>query len=189
MSLAPASGARSGPSAELYVERGLAAGVALVIAPAMVSDGGVPHGDERLTALRFALPAPAGWALSWQQGLVEGPRRDGDGDFLGAETRLAIGRGWSSGWVDLEIARRSCGVTASTRWEGALGHRLDNGSALIVKGFGEDSGCAAPRARVQASWVMPVSRDVSVEIGWRQTVSSRDGWNQQGLVVGFWRSY
>jgi hypothetical protein len=190
LSLADTSDSGSQPSLELYAEQGLGHGVALVSVATMRAQDDHPAGGERLTALRVALPAPEGWALSAQFGLVEGPRLDAMGDFVALEQRIAVGHGWSWGtWFDASYAIRDCDGATSTRWDAAIGHRFGNGDQVIAKSFGENSVCGIARDRVQISYVRQLRPGVGVELGWRETLSSHDGWGSRGVVASLWRSF
>jgi hypothetical protein len=190
LSLADTSDAGSQPAVEVYAEQGLGNGVALVTVATVRGQDDHPSGGERLTALRVALPAPDGWALSAQFGLVDGPRLDRAGDFVALEQRIALGHGWSSGtWFDASYAVRDCDGATSTRWDAAIGHRLGNGDQVIAKTFGENSVCGQARERLQISYVRHLTDGIGVELGWRETTSGPDAWGSHGVVVSLWRRF
>lgn len=182
---------RNDNAAELYGERGLGDGWALVLEPSMGALGPQPVGQERLTALRRKLYAGHGWAVSAQGGVVDGPRHERRGSsFVGTEVRLLVGKGFANGmWLDAGAGSRSCGAARAARWEVAGGRTGARGGRTIIKAFGEDSACGRARTRAQISHVAPLSETVGLEIGWRATLDSPDGWGGQGLVIGLWRRY
>jgi hypothetical protein len=189
-SLATASDAGSQPAIELYAEQGLGQGLALVVVAGVQARDGHVAGGERLTAIRFELPAPSGWALSGQLGFVEGPRLDRPGDFTALEQRIGLGHGWRNGtWFDASYAIRDCDGATAARWDAAVGHRFGNGDQVIAKTFGEDSVCGIARDRLQVSYVRQVNEHLGLELGWRETLSSRDGWASRGIVLGLWRQF
>lgn len=189
-SLGSESGSGAQPAIEFYAEQGLIDGVALVIVAGMHGQDGLATGDERLTALRFDLPLLEGWNSSTQIGWVEGPMRDAEGDFTAIESRFAIGRGWNNGvWIDGSYAVRECEGTVSARWDAAVGYRLSNGDRVIGKMFGEDAVCGLARDRAQVSYVRNLGSGLGLEFGWRETISSRDGWDSHGVVIGIWRRF
>jgi hypothetical protein len=179
----------SGQAIELYSELGIGPDLAFVVAPSMAINGTVASNDEVLVAIRKRLIEAKGWAISSQFGYFEGPGLEDDKRGTGFESRIALGRGFNQGgWVDLESALRTCGETQGMRWEATIGHPLGTGIA-ILKGFGEDSGCAKPRARFQASYVFPLSSTLGIELGWRETFESKDDWKERAVVIGLWRSF
>jgi hypothetical protein len=189
-SLAQASDVGDAAALEIYAEHGLGHGLALVTVAGVGTEDAHAAGQERLTAIRFELPAPHGWAISGQFGYVEGPRPFEMGDFTAIEQRIAIGRGWNNGtWFDASYAVRDCDGNNAARWDAAVGHRFGNGDQIIAKTFGEDSVCGIARDRVQVSYVREVTEALSIEVGWRETLSSYDGWGSRGVVVGLWRRF
>ena len=170
---------------ELYHERGLADGVALVLAPS----AGVPGGErgpvgtgagtgpyEQMIALRLRLPAPGPWQASAQLALVNSTglvdEVPGDVRFTAFEPRLALGRGFEDGWwVDGSVALRGCpgldGWSRVTRWGLAGGRNRPDGSGFIVKAFGTDTDCGEAALGWQASWLVPVGGATTLELGWR----------------------
>jgi hypothetical protein len=169
---------RADTGAELYGERGLSSGWALVLEPSMGELGAQPVGQERLTALRRSLYSGHGWAVSAQAGVVDGPTNDGrrGSSFVGTEARLMVGKGFNNGiWFDAGAGSRSCGAGSALRWEAALGRT--------------DSACGRSRTRTQISYVFAMTERIGIEFGWRATVDSPDGWGGQGAVIGLWRRY
>lgn len=185
----PGGGTRAPGSlaVELYHERALADGVALVLAPSagVPGDDRVPAGAgpasdagpyEQMIALRLRLPAPGPWQASAQLAVVNstGLSADVPGDvrFTAFEPRLALGRGFEDGWwVDGSVALRGCpglaGWSEVTRWGLAGGRNSPDGSGFIIKAFGTETDCGEAALGWQASWLVPLGAVTTVELGWR----------------------
>lgn len=188
MTLAPHPGGGTaqpgGPAVEIYHERALADGVALILAPsAGVSAVGDRDGAtdmagpyEQMIAVRLRLPAPGPWQASAQLAVVNatGIAADAPGDrrFTAFEPRLALGRGFDGGWwVDGSVALRGClgldGWSEVTRWGLAGGRNHPDGSGFLVKAFGTGTDCGEAALGWQASWLVPLGESTTLEFGWR----------------------
>lgn len=175
---------------DLYYERGLGGGWALVLAPSFSDQDNVFARNEAQISIRRKLYEADGWALSAQAGAYIWKESAEAEASTGTEYRLALGRSFGSGgWVNVEAASRQCGGNAGPRWEGAIGHRVRQYDRAIVKVFGDGEGCAANISRVQASYVYGFNDKIGIELGWRETLPNVGNWNEKGVVLGLWLTF
>jgi hypothetical protein len=172
---------------DVYYERGIGRGWALVLAPSVSDQSNVYARNEAQVSVRRALYEQDGWALSAQVGAYVWKEGASQEASSGIEYRLAGGKSFGDGgWVNVEAATRGCGGTASIRWEGTVGYKVRRFDRAILKVFGDGEGCAANISRVQASYVYGFTSNIGVELGWRETLPNPGNWNEQGGVVGLW---
>jgi hypothetical protein len=172
---------------DLYYERGLGRGWALVWQPSISGEDNIYARNEVQLSLRKSLYEQNGWAIAAQAGAYVWKESATDDASSGGELRLAVGRGFGDGgWTNFETALRACGGTASVRWEGTIGHKVRRLDKAIIKVFGDGEGCAANITRVQASYVYGLTESVGLEFGVRQTLPNIGNWNEKGLVIGIW---
>jgi hypothetical protein len=175
---------------DVYYERGLGHGWALVLAPSVSDQSNVFARNEAQISIRRALYEDNGWALSAQAGAYIWKEDATLAASSGIEYRLAAGKSFGQGgWANLEAATRQCGGSGSIRWEGTLGHRVRSHDKAIFKVFGDGEGCAASISRVQASYVYGLSERVGIELGWRETLPNSGNWNERGGVIGLWLAF
>ena len=185
-----------GLSVEFYGEYGLGHGWAAVLAPSAsrgVRAAGIDWAsDEVLVGLRKQIWSGPDRAISVQIGAFSPPstrlanRRD-----QGTEVRLSFGRNVTrKTWIDGEIATRTCdGGRQGTRFDAAAGIKLAADRQVILKAFGDGDGCSKEILRAQISYLRPISKRLSLELGWRQTLSSPDNRAERGFVVGVWHAF
>lgn len=175
---------------DLYYERGLGHGWALVLTPSISDQDNVFTRNEAQVSLRRSLFENDDWALSAQPGAYVW-REGADADpSTGLELRLAAGRIFGKrGWANVEAAMRDCNGQSGVRWEGTIGHAVRRYDKAIVKVFGDSEGCAANINRVQASYVLGLNSRFGVELGWRETLPNAGNWNERGVVVGIWARF
>jgi hypothetical protein len=175
---------------DLYYERGLGHGFALVLAPSVSDQNNVFSRNEAQVSLRRSLYQNDGWAVSTQLGAFVWKEEAARAASSGAEVRLAVGKSFGNGgWANVETAVRGCGGVNGLRWEGTVGHKVRRHDHAIVKVFGDSEGCTANITRVQASYVYGLSSRVGVEMGWRETLPNRGRWNERGAVIGLWLTF
>jgi hypothetical protein len=175
---------------DLYYERGLGKGWALVLAPSLSDRDNVYARNEAQISLRRALYEANGWALSAQAGAYiwkESATRDASS---GIEYRLAVGKVIGDRvWLNGEAATRQCEGVASVRWEATAGYHLREKDRAILKVFGDGEGCAPSISRVQASYVYGLTERVGIEFGWRETLPNSSNWSERGGVIGVWLKF
>jgi hypothetical protein len=175
---------------DLYYERGLGKGWALVLAPSLSDRDNIYARNEAQISIRRALYEQNGWAVSAQAGAYiwkEGATQE---TSSGIEYRLAVGKSLGDrAWLNGEAATRACNGTPSVRWETTAGYRLRDHDRAIFKVFGDGEGCAPSISRVQASYVYGLSERIGVELGWRETLPNASNWNERGGVVGLWLKF
>ena len=182
--------ADSAITTDLYYERGLGRGWALVLAPSISNQDNVFARNEAQVSLRRALYENHGWAVSTQLGAYVWKEAATEAASSGAEVRLAVGKSFGNGgWANVEAAVRGCGGVNGLRWEGTLGHRVRQYDRAIVKVFGDSEGCAANITRVQASYVYGFNEKFGLELGWRETLPNVGNWNERGAVLGLWLAF
>jgi hypothetical protein len=175
---------------DLYYERGLGSGWALVFSPSVSDQANVFARNEAQLSLRRRLYEGNGWALSAQIGAYTWKEAADLEAASGIEYRLAVGRAFGNGgWADFETASRQCEGKANLRWEGTLGHRVRQYDRALIKVFGDGEGCAASISRVQASYVYGFNENIGVELGWRETLPNAGNWNERGGIVGLWLKF
>jgi hypothetical protein len=175
---------------DLYYERGIGRGWALVLAPSVSDQSNVFARNEAQISIRRALYEQDGWALSAQVGAYMWKEEATQASSTGVEYRLAAGKSFGDGgWVNVEAATRQCGGAGSLRWEGTVGYKVRRYDRAILKVFGDGEGCAANISRVQASYVYGIAENVGIELGWRETLPNRGNWNERGGVVGLWLTF
>jgi hypothetical protein len=175
---------------DVYYERGLGRGWALVLAPSVSDQSNVFARNEAQISVRRALYENNGWAISAQAGAYIWKEDATQAASSGVEYRLAAGKSFGQGgWANVEAAtRQACGA-GSIRWEGTLGHRVRRHDRVIMKVFGDGEGCAASISRVQASYVYGFTEKLGVELGWRETLPNSGNWNERGAVIGLWLAF
>jgi hypothetical protein len=172
---------------DLYYERGLGRGWALVLSPSVSDQDNIFARNEAQIAIRRSLYENGVWAVSTQIGAYIWKEEATQDASNGLEWRLAAGRSFGqAGWIDIETAVRDCLGVRSVRWEGTLGYGLRTHDKAIIKVFGDSEGCAANVSRVQASYVYGLSQSLGLELGIRQTLPNEAQWSETGLVVGVW---
>jgi protein XagA len=182
--------ANNAVTTDLYYERGLGYGWALVLAPSVSDQSNVFARNEAQVSIRRALYEQDGWALSAQVGAYVWKEDATRESSTGVEYRLAGGKSFGDGgWVNVEAATRQCGGDGSLRWEGTIGYKVRNYDRAILKVFGDAEGCAANISRVQASYVYGLTENVGIELGWRETLPNAGNWNERGGVVGLWLKF
>ena len=182
--------AQSAITTDLYYERGLGRGWALVLAPSISNQDNVFARNEAQISLRRALYENYGWAVSTQVGAYVWKEGETQAASSGAEVRLAVGKSFGDGgWANVEAAVRGCGGVNGLRWEGTLGHKVRTYDRVIVKVFGDSEGCAANITRVQASYVYGFNSRFGLELGWRETLPNDGNWNERGAVIGLWANF
>jgi hypothetical protein len=175
---------------DLYYERGLGRGWALVLAPSVSEKSNVFARNEAQVSIRRAIYEDRGWALSAQVGAYTWKEEATDAASSGVEYRLALGKSFGQGaWANVEAATRRCGGSDKLRWEGTLGHRVRRYDRAIVKAFGDGEGCAPSISRLQASYVYGFNDRIGIELGWRETLPNPGNWNEKGAVVGLWLAF
>ncbi len=175
---------------DLYYERGLGKGWALVFSPSISDQDNLYARNEAQLSLRRSLYARDGWAISAQAGAYIWKETATAQASSGAELRVAVGKSFGQGgWTNFETAARECGGTTSVRWEATLGHQVRRLDRALIKVFGDGEGCAANITRLQGSYVFGLSETVGVELGWRQTLPNSSNWNEQGGVIGLWLKF
>ena len=175
---------------DLYYERGLGRGWAVVLAPSISNQDNLFARNEAQASLRRSLYQDYGWAVSAQLGAYVWKEGETQAASSGAEVRLAVGKSFGDGgWANVEAAVRGCGGTNGLRWEGTLGHKIRRFDRAIIKVFGDSEGCAANITRVQASYVYGLSSKLGLELGWRETLPNTSNWNERGAVVGVWVAF
>ncbi|GIU66034.1 hypothetical protein [Candidatus Phycosocius spiralis] len=184
-----------GYSLELYGEVGLGHELALVGAPsisqgvqAVSSQWSV---DEVLVGLRRNFYRGHSFALSYQISTFTIPTSVGSKTSeIGIETRFALGKNLGHwGWLNGEVAGRTCGISRGIRYDATGGVKLPKGDMLIVKIFGDGNGCALPLTRSQMSYVSPLFGATRLEIGWRTSLGEEKINTDQGLILGLWRVF
>jgi hypothetical protein len=175
---------------DLYYERGLGKGWALIFSPSLSSHDNIFARNEAELGLRRSLYEKGPWALSTQiSAFVWKERKDAEVS-TGTEVRLALGRSFGDGgWVDVETGLRGCGGQNGLRFEGTLGHKVRQNDKAILKVFGDSEGCAANITRVQASYVYGLTENIGIELGWRETLPNAGNWMERGAVVGLWLKF
>ncbi len=175
---------------DLYYERGLGHGWALVLTPSVSNKDNVFARNEAQISLRRSLYENYGWAVSTQLGAYVWKEGETQAASSGVEVRLAAGKSFGDGgWVNVETAMRGCGGVNGLRWEGTLGHKVRQYDRAIIKIFGDSEGCAANITRVQASYVYGFNPRLGVEVGWRETLPNAGNWNERGAVIGLWATF
>jgi hypothetical protein len=185
-----------GASLEFYGEYGVKRGWALVVAPsfskAVQSQSPDWVADEVLIGARRKLMIGQTLAISSQISAFSIPSSDQQAErAYGMETRFALGKSLGKkAWLNLETASRSCSDRGiGSRFDATFGLKLEKDQRLILKAFGDGNGCAEPIIRAQMSYVRPISEKLSIEVGWRQTVSEKSALSDRGVVIGLWRRF
>lgn len=172
---------------DVYYERGLGRGWALVLSPSLSDRDNVYARNEAQISIRRALYEQDGWALSAQAGAYiwkEGATQEAS---QGIEYRVALGKALGKlGWLNGEVASRQCNGSPSVRWEATAGYNVRRHDRAIIKVFGDGEGCAASISRVQASYVYGLTENIGIELGWRETLPNPGNWNERGGVIGLW---
>jgi hypothetical protein len=182
--------ASSAINTDIYYERGLGRGWALVLTPSFSNKDNVFARNEAQLSLRRALYEQGVWAISAQAGAYVWKEGEADAASTGAEFRLAVGRSFGDGgWANVETALRGCGGVNGLRWEGTLGHKIRQYDRAIIKVFGDSEGCAANITRVQASYVYGFNNRLGLEFGWRETLPNTGNWQERGAVVALWVAF
>lgn len=175
---------------DLYYERGLGRGWALVLTPSISDQDNVFARNEAQVSLRRKLYENYGWAISTQVGAYVWKEEETGTSSRGVEVRMAVGKSFGEGgWANVEAAVRGCGGINGLRWEGTVGHKVRRHDRAIVKIFGDSEGCAANITRVQASYVYGFNSRFGLELGWRETLPNIGNWNERGAVVGLWAAF
>jgi hypothetical protein len=175
---------------DIYYERGLGRGWALVLSPSFSDQDNVFARNEAQVSLRRALYKDYGWAVSAQLGAYAWKEEETSESSHGGEARIAIGRSFGDGgWANVEAAVRGCGGNNGLRWEGTLGHKVRRHDRAIIKLFGDGEGCAASITRLQASYVYGLTPYFGIELGWRETLPNAANWNERGGVIGLWVAF
>jgi hypothetical protein len=175
---------------DVYYERGLGRGWALVLAPSVSDENNLFARNEAQISVRRSFHEDYGWAFSGQAGAYVW--REGDTQIVssGVELRLAAGKSFGDGgWVNVETAVRGCGGVNGLRWEGTVGHKVRRYDRAILKVFGDSEGCAANITRVQASYVYGLNSKLGIEVGWRETLPNVGNWIERGAVIGLWVAF
>jgi outer membrane protein assembly factor BamB len=137
---------------DLYYERGLGKGWALVLSPSVSDQDNIYARNEAQVSLRRSLYEKDGWALSAQAGAYIWKETASSETSSGVELRLAAGKAFGQGgWADFETAARQCGGNTSVRWEATLGHQVRRLDRAMIKVFGDGEGCAANITRLQTA--------------------------------------
>lgn len=185
-----------GASFELYGEYGLRPKWALVVAPswskAVQSQSTKWVVDEVLIGARRKLHLTKSVAISTQIAGFSIPGTSNQSQrTYGLETRLAMGKNFGDrAWLNVEAASRSCGDAGlGSRFDVTLGLNFREGQRVLLKTFGDGTGCTQSIVRGQISYVRPLSQKVSVEIGWRQTLGQDTPLSDRGLVIGLWQRF
>ena len=197
---------------ELYHERALADGVALILAPSAGVPGDTAGPYEQMIAVRLRLPAPGPWHAATQLAVVNSTgllaETPGDVRYTSFEPRIAVGRGFEGGWwVDGSVALRGCpgldGWSEVSRWGLAGGRNRPDGSGFLVKAFGTGTDCGEAALGWQASWLVPLGEETTLELGWRGSSGATtvlpagasgprrlvEGPPQAGPMIAIWTRY
>ncbi len=188
--------AQSGASFEFYGEYGLKRGLAVVVAPSLSSAIQSPNKswvlDEVQLGARRKIYVGKTIAISTQISGFSIPQTQNQSErAYGVETRIAVGKSFEEkGWVNIEAASRTCGETGiGSRFDATFGLNIAKNQRLILKAFGDGTGCTKAIVRAQISYVRPISDTLALEFGWRQAVDQNSASADRGLVIGLWQKF